>query len=110
MSRIQSIFLTVCVVMALSTGRYTLELRRTPTIQFHTVQALSLTPFCDQPCLPVTSVDLDEVYTKTRTYLSMLNSVLRRFRKRFLISLSPNTLIGGAGNSYKTILIDERRS
>ena len=85
MSRVSRIVLTVCFAIVFFVGRYALvpEGARNTEVGF----AYTLVGFRSQlPSVPVAGADIEELTGKARVCLSMLNTFLRRYKKRPITS------------------------
>jgi hypothetical protein len=81
MSRVSRLVLTVCFAIVFFVGRYALvpEGARNTDVG----SAYTLIGFARQlPSLPVAGADIEELTGKARVCLSMLNTFLRRYKKR----------------------------
>src|SRR3984885_15011418 len=81
MSRVSRFVLTVCFAIIFFVGRYALvpEGDRNTDVG----SAYTLVGFARQlPSLPVAGADIEELTGKARVCLSMLNTFLRRYKKR----------------------------
>src|SRR5450759_3589259 len=87
--------LTVCLAVVFCGGRYTVGREGPRTTDVGSVYALA--SFASQPPnIPVAGADLEELTGKARVCLSMLNTLVRRFKKR---PISSPTLSSGSRNS-----------
>src|ERR1700686_1098025 len=88
MSRVPRIILTVCLATLFFVGRYALgrEGPRTTTVG-STYSFVGNNGFADlPPNIPVAGADIEELTGKARVCLSMLNTFLRRYKKRPITS------------------------
>jgi hypothetical protein len=94
MHRVPRVILTVCLAIVFCGGRYTVgrEGRRTTEVG----SVYTLASFASQPPNPVAGADLEEFTGKARVCLSMLNTFLRRIKKR---PISSATAPSGIRNS-----------
>ena len=85
MSRAPRIILTVCLAIVFFGGRSALghEVPQATVV----ISAYSLVSFASQlPSIPVVGADVEELTGKARVCLSMLNTFLRRYKKRPITS------------------------
>jgi hypothetical protein len=89
MPRVPRVILTVCLAAVFFGGRSALgqEGPRTPT---EVASVCTLANFASEPPnIPVAGADLEEVTRNARVCLSMLNTLLRRIKKRPLTGATP---------------------
>jgi hypothetical protein len=85
MHRVPRVILTVCFAIVFFVGRYALVQEGPPNTDGGSVYILvSLTT--QLPSIPVAGADIEELTGKARVCLSMLNTFLRRYKKRPITS------------------------
>ena len=85
MHRAPRVILTVCFAMVFFVGRYALVQegpRNTDGASAYTLVSLA----SQLPTIPVAGADIEELTGKARVCLSMLNTFLRRYKKRPITS------------------------
>jgi hypothetical protein len=90
MSRVSRLVLTVCFAIVFFVGRYAVvpEGARNTDVG----SAYTLVGFASQlPSLPVAGADIEELTGKARVCLSMLNTFLRRYKKRPITSAATSS-------------------
>jgi len=98
MHRVPRVILTVCLAIVFCGGRYTVgrEGRRTTEVG----SVYTLAGFASQPPNPVAGADLEELTGKARVCLSMLNTFLRRIKKRPLTGAAAPNAIRNSAHIY----------
>jgi hypothetical protein len=103
MSRVPRFILTVCFATAFFVGRYAFApegVRNTDVGSVYT-----LVGFASQlPSTPMAGADIEELTGKARVCLSMLNTFLRRCKKRPITSAATSSAVP---NSVHTRPVDE---
>ena len=85
MSRVPRIILTVCFAIVFFVGRYAFAPEGVRNNDVGSVY--TLVSFASQlPSIPVAGADIEELTGKARVCLSMLNTFLRRYKKRPITS------------------------
>jgi len=92
MPRVSRVILTVCIATVFFGGRHALGQEGPRTTNAAGVYAL--VSFAYQPLsIPVTVADLDDLTAKARVCLSMLNTLVRRYKKRPLTGAAAPTAV-----------------
>jgi hypothetical protein len=90
MSRVPRFILTVCFAIVFFVGRYALAPEGPRTTDAGS--AYALVGFASQlPSIPVAGADIEELTGKARVCLSMLNTFLRRYKKRPITSAATSS-------------------
>jgi hypothetical protein len=106
MHRVPRVILTVCFAIVFFVGRYALVQegpRNTDGGSVYTLVSLA----SQAPSIPVAGADIEELTGKARVCLSMLNTFLRRCKKRPITSAAAPS---GALNSAHIRSLFETRS
>jgi hypothetical protein len=98
MHRVPRVILTVCLATVFCGGRYTVGREGPRTAGVGSVYVLA--SFASQPPNPVTGADLEELTGKARVCLSMLNTLVRRFKKRPLTGAAAPTAVRNSAHIY----------
>jgi hypothetical protein len=99
MHRVPRVILTVCLATVFYGGRYTVgrEGPRTTTVG----SVYMLASFASGPTnIPVAGADVEELTGKARVCLSMLNTFLRRIKKRPINSATASAALRNTAHIY----------
>jgi hypothetical protein len=96
MPRAPRVILTVCLATVFFSGRHALGQQGPRTTEV--ASGYTLVSFAYQPLsIPVAGADLDDLTAKARVCLSMLNTLVRRYKKRPLTgTAAPATIRANA--------------
>ena len=99
MHRVPRVILTVCLAIVFCGGRYTVAREGRRTTEVGSVYTLA--SFASQPPnIPVAGADFEELTGKARVCLSMLNTFLRRIKKRPLTGAATANAIRNSAHIY----------
>ena len=97
MSRVPRFILTVCFAIVFFVGRYALAPEGARSTDVGSVY--TLVSFASQlPSIPVAAADIEELTGKARVCLSMLNTFLRRYKKRPITSAAAASGVPNSAN------------
>src|ERR1700693_4737763 len=92
MSRVPRIILTICFAIVFFVGRYALAPEGVRNTGVGSVK--TLVSFANQlPSIPVAGADIEELTGKARVCLSMLNTFLRRYKKRPVTGAATSSVV-----------------
>jgi hypothetical protein len=99
MPRAPRVILTLCLASVFCGGRYTVGREGPRTTDVGPVYTLA--SFASLPLIiPVAGADLEELTGKARVCLSMLNTLVRRFKKRPLTGAAAPTAVRNSAHIY----------